>query len=310
MEISYKSTGIGNAGMSLKVDNTTGKFKGYLSTFNGVDLGGDMIRPGAYAKTLADWGAKGFLPPLISQHGGWQISSDDAMPIGKFTKMVEDDHGLYVEAELFQTSLGKDWAEVVKNSPAGSIGMSIGYSVKRCRRPEEKDDDAYIMEGTKPVRVYKILEEIELYEGSLVTFPMDTRSVVEASKSATIRDAEEVLRSEYGLSRKDAKEILSRLRGLFSRSEDDKAVSTSQISPATGENSSPEEKNSGTETGTKTSEEDGETKSCENTQPIENTEENSGLDDWFAQKTAALKAEREAIEEAAKLEEIRKIANS
>ena len=51
-------------GVQLKLDGETRRFKGYASTFNGNDEYGDTILPGAYTKTLKDFG----LPKMFFGH--------------------------------------------------------------------------------------------------------------------------------------------------------------------------------------------------------------------------------------------------
>ncbi len=44
----------------------TGEFAGYASVFDKMDWYGDVVRPGAFAKSLAKWKAKNALPPILS----------------------------------------------------------------------------------------------------------------------------------------------------------------------------------------------------------------------------------------------------
>ena len=75
----------------LKMDGDTGKFSGYASVFGGVDSYGDTILQGAFASTLRNDGK----PMMFFDHA-WAFSGGAAaMPIGKWVKASEDDHGLY-----------------------------------------------------------------------------------------------------------------------------------------------------------------------------------------------------------------------
>jgi uncharacterized protein len=67
-----------------KVDEQ-GIFEGYASLFNIVDLGGDIVMPGAFARTLKSVGASGV--KMLWQHDGKQ-------PIGAWTSLIEDGRGL------------------------------------------------------------------------------------------------------------------------------------------------------------------------------------------------------------------------
>lgn len=61
------------------------RFAGYAAVFDRPDLGGDILRPGAFAGTLA----KGRRVPLLWQH-------DARRPAGTIDTLVEDARGLRV----------------------------------------------------------------------------------------------------------------------------------------------------------------------------------------------------------------------
>ena len=176
------------------VDENTGEFSGYGSVFGVKDSYSDIVMPGAFAKSLDVWKEKGSLPALL-----WQHKTDE--PIGIFTKMAEDEHGLYVEGRLLidDDPLAK---RAYAHLKAGSItGMSIGYS-----------DVDY--EYDKDKGAFK-LNEVKLWEVSLVTFP--------ANEEARINNVKTLLKSgelpkpalveqclrDAGFSRTQAKAILS-----------------------------------------------------------------------------------------------------
>ncbi|MFH3733486.1 HK97 family phage prohead protease, partial [Acinetobacter baumannii] len=70
-----------------------GFFSGYLADFNNIDSNGDVIRKGAFLKTIEEWNSKGKYPAIFWNH-------DPDEPIGVFTLMREDEKGLYVEGRL------------------------------------------------------------------------------------------------------------------------------------------------------------------------------------------------------------------
>lgn len=148
-----------NAQFELKELNEDGTFTGYASVFGVVDLGLDVIHKGAFKKTLQERKNVRML---------WQ--HDQHQPIGVYTKVAEDDHGLMVEGKIaLDVQKGKEAYSLLKMGAMD--GMSIGYSVV-------KDE----MDNTTGIRNIK---ELKLYEVSLVTFPMNTSSTVTAVKSAT-----------------------------------------------------------------------------------------------------------------------------
>jgi len=167
--------------VAFKADDIEGRtFKGYASTYD-KDLGGDVIAPGAFAKTLAERGAR---VKVLWQH---------SEPIGRPVDMREDGKGLYVEAKISNTRLGDEALELMRDGVIDQ--MSIGYSV-----PQGKSE--YQEDGTR------LIKELKLYEFSAVTFPMNEAAIITGVKSLSYKEIERVLR-EAGLSRSQAKAIAS-----------------------------------------------------------------------------------------------------
>lgn len=178
---------------AVKEVTEKGEFSGYLSVFNVIDVYNEQVMPGAFATTLRKWDSLGRLPPVLWQH-------DWRQPVGPFTRMYEDAKGLYVEGMLLIK-------EIVKAAEARALmiakavtGMSIGF-------------DVVIDEFNKQTGILS-LKEIDLWEGSIVTFPANKEAQVDAVKSLlgggklpTLREFEEVLR-DVGFSQKQAKIIV------------------------------------------------------------------------------------------------------
>lgn len=181
----------------------TGDFSGYGAVFGNVDSYGDVIVPGAFKGTLSDWRKAKSLPPMLLQHGGWMMTDTDALPVGKWLSMSEDETGLKVEGKLINldTDLGKRVYGAMKEGVL--TGMSIGYRAKK-----------FTM-GTKPEEPRRKLEAVDLVEVSLVTFPANDRARVNSVKSAddlqTIRAFERALTSgtPIKLSDREAKALLA-----------------------------------------------------------------------------------------------------
>lgn len=134
---------------NLALDDTgEGRFSGYASVFGEVDLGKDVIEPGAFSSSLTRRGAAGVR--MLFQH-------DPNQPIGRWTTIREDARGLYVEGRL---SLGVTRAaEVHALLKNGALdGLSIGFQTVRARTDRKSG-------------VRRILEA-DLWEISVVTFPM------------------------------------------------------------------------------------------------------------------------------------------
>lgn len=185
-----------------------GTFKGYGSVFNNVDGGGDMIMPGAFKKSLKEWKRKGKLPKMLLQHGGFIGPVEDQIPVGKYSMMEEDEHGLLLEGRLFalDTQKGK---YIHEGMSSGELdGLSIGYRAIKTEFPKDND-----IPGLR-----RKLHEIELHEVSIVTFGMNKEALVTAAKSVeaikTLSEAEDYLRDACGFSRTQALAFVSRIKCL------------------------------------------------------------------------------------------------
>ena len=178
-----------------------GTFEGYGSVFNNTDLGNDVIKEGAFTKTLRKKGPKGV--KLLYQH-----KTD--MPIGVFTEMKEDDYGLYVKGKLaLGTQNGREAYELMK---MGALdGLSIGFKVN----PQEV---AYDKRTGK-----RIIKELDLMEVSLVTFPMNPKAQIRSVKGEeiSIREWENGLREAFGLSRSESKIAAKAVNEAFTQREVD-----------------------------------------------------------------------------------------
>ena len=184
-----------------------GEFEGYGSVFNNKDHGGDVMAPGAFLKTLNDHSSGGTMPKMLLNHGsmgGAIFGGNDPMadlPIGKWTKMAEDSHGLQVNGRLINldTERGKSIYGAMKENELS--GLSIGYRVKDFTR------------GTKPEEPRRLIKAVDLLEVSPVTFPANEMARINAVKMSgethDIRFLEKLLRNVGGLSKSEAKAVLA-----------------------------------------------------------------------------------------------------
>lgn len=122
-----------------------GRFAGYASVFNRLDSGGDIVLPGAFAKSLE---TKRGRIRLLFQH-------DPKEPVGTWETIAEDGHGLFVTGRLVP---GVPRSDALRRLIAdGALdGLSIGFRSVRASRKA----------GTR------LLHQIDLFEISIVTFPM------------------------------------------------------------------------------------------------------------------------------------------
>ncbi|MEM9426708.1 MAG: HK97 family phage prohead protease [Pseudomonadota bacterium] len=123
--------------------------EGYASLFGALDRGGDVVEPGAYAASLKSLDVAKRRVRMLWQH-------DPSEPIGVWDEVREDAKGLYVKGRLLpDVARAREAAALLE---AGAIeGLSIGYRTVR---------------ATKDEHGRRRLKELELWEVSLVTFPM------------------------------------------------------------------------------------------------------------------------------------------
>lgn len=139
-----------------------GGFEGYASVFGVRDSYDDIVMAGAYAKTIQERTGK---IKSLWNHDAYSL------PIGKFTAMHEDQHGLYVVAEFSKTSLAQDIRTLIAEGALDS--MSVGYQTVKAD---------YGLENGIEVRY---LRELRLLEVSVVSFPANPDAIITGSKSVS-----------------------------------------------------------------------------------------------------------------------------
>lgn len=177
--------------LDFKQTDADGRFEGYASLFNREDLGRDIVLPGAFRDSLAARGPRGI--KLLFQH-------DANQPIGIWTRLEEDGRGLYAQGHLMR-DVGRA-REVMALMRAGALdGLSIGFKAVRARRDR--------------VTGVRRLEKIDLWEISIVTFPLlpearitTTKTKPFASAPPTEREFERWLTRDAGLTRSEARALL------------------------------------------------------------------------------------------------------
>lgn len=148
--------------LTIKSVKPDGFFCGYASVFNLVDQDNDVILPGAFLKSIANWQKRGALPKMLWQH-------DIKQPIGIWQEVFEDKYGLYVSGKLLlDLPLARNALSLMQ---AGAIdSLSVGFRNKKSRI-DRKRNQRHIMEA-------------DLCEISLVTFPAnDAARIVQRSAS-------------------------------------------------------------------------------------------------------------------------------
>ena len=148
MNFIYKSAPIGDEIIDLDEKNNI--VKGYGSYFDNKDSDMDIIRRGAYQKTIQENGQR---VKYLYQH-------DMMQPIGKMSELYEDEKGLVFTAEIPKTQLGNDVIELMKAGVITENSVGIMPIVK-----EMMND-------------YREIREVKLYEISAVTMAANDQAKI------------------------------------------------------------------------------------------------------------------------------------
>lgn len=120
--------------------------EGYASLFAVPDLSGDTVQKGAFAASLHARGARAVR--MLFQHNATE-------PVGVWDEIYEDARGLYVRGRIMAD--GPRGRTAMALVGRGSVdGLSIGFRTRK----------------STPLSTGRILHEIDLWEVSIVTFPM------------------------------------------------------------------------------------------------------------------------------------------
>ena len=183
--------------LDTKAVTEDGQIEGLAAGYGNIDAGGDVIVPGALARSL-----KGRTSvPMLMYH-------DQTRPAGVWTDFAESRDGLVVKGQISLSSrAGQEAHALVRDGAIG--GLSIGYKTIR----------------EQLVGKTRQLLELALYEVSLVTIPMNERAVITSVKSLvedgrlpTLPEFENFLR-EAGFSKSQATAIAGKGLAPLIRSE-------------------------------------------------------------------------------------------
>ncbi|MEZ5937557.1 MAG: HK97 family phage prohead protease [Hyphomonadaceae bacterium] len=123
--------------------------EGYASLFGVEDLAGDVVRAGAFARSLA----RREMAPMLFQHAAGRVA-------GRWTTMREDGVGLFVRGLVTgETQAGRTAQRLIRDGALD--GLSIGFIAR---------------DWTPRTVAGRLLREIDLREVSLVATPMAPRA--------------------------------------------------------------------------------------------------------------------------------------
>jgi uncharacterized protein len=144
MIYSYK-----NIDLEIKdVDKKEGIVSGYFAAFGMKDSDGDIIHPGAFARSVEDWGpgGKGRIKHLMNH--------DPSKPLGVILELKEDSYGLFYRSKIGSHTLGRDFIKMVESELIKE--HSIGFN-DLTPNDKRKGEDA------------NNITNVKLYEGSSLT---------------------------------------------------------------------------------------------------------------------------------------------
>lgn len=153
------------------VDTKNGIVTGIWSAFNNLDYDDDIIRSGAFTKTITERGPLGANEIFFLNQHNW------SQPLGKPTTLLEKSEGLYHETPVnANTTFGKDALELMGSGLV--IQNSIGYQAMKWSNVV-KDGASYEWD------TFREITEIKLYEGSCVTLGANDQTPFQGFKSLT-----------------------------------------------------------------------------------------------------------------------------
>lgn len=152
---SYKDFAVSEPIQFKDVDGKKGIVTGYFADFDTLDSDGDIIKQGAFEKTIKLTGP-GSVKPRIKH----LLNHDPSKPLGVITLLKEDKKGLYYESKLGSHALGMDFVKMVESNLISE--HSIGYQIKKFNQVTSWED---YRDGD----VRRELTEIKLWEGSSLT---------------------------------------------------------------------------------------------------------------------------------------------
>lgn len=167
-------------------------FAGVASPYGNVDLGGDIVVKGAFARTLDLMGKE---RPLLWQH-------QPGSPIG-LAEFEDTEKALLVKRGELEMQLPDAQKAHVSIKSRIVKGLSIGYMPVKWEWQKSDEPDGW------PIR---LLKEVKLYEVSIVTFPMNESAVITSVKSANT--ALEFWNSEIKAGRLDRSMVCDQLEKL------------------------------------------------------------------------------------------------
>lgn len=212
-----------------------GQFTAYASVFGNKDSYGDVVMPGAFTKTLAEWQKSGDSIPILFGHN----MSDPDFNIGGVVSATEDNVGLKITGQLdLENPKAVQTYRMLKGRRIRQ--MSFAY--------DEIDSGPAVHDGDQ---VWE-LREVKVYEVSIVTVGANQETEILAVKQMptvaerTIRyiKAGRVLSAKNEGELRDAHDAIGRvLAALDGTDDEEKASGTGPSRKASDDHGAPGEAN-------------------------------------------------------------------
>ena len=162
----YKSLDAGE----VSINETGRTVSGYLAAFDNKDSDGDVLLKGCFKRSIDTRGPNSTTARKIA----YLYQHDMTKPIGKFTTLIEDDKGLYFEAQLDDIDLSDD---VLTQYMSGTLNQhSIGFRYIWDKVKWDEASQSYL------------IAEVDLFEGSVVTLGANENTPFTGLKSDNIPD--------------------------------------------------------------------------------------------------------------------------
>jgi hypothetical protein len=170
--------------LEYKMDGDDWEVSGYVSIFDNVDLGKDIVRPGAFKKSLKSGRKVRFL-----------YSHDPRAVLGVPKELKEDIKGLFGRFKITKTRLGEETHMLLKDGAIDSF--SFGYMAS---------DYNYLDDDVRE------LKSVDIFEASLVAMPMNPAALVTDFKNYL------TIASKISTITAESVNLLNDLRGLTDKS--------------------------------------------------------------------------------------------
>lgn len=172
--------------------NEVGEISGFFSTYEKTpDSYGDIIESGAFTGTLERRKATGHPFPLCFNHDFDKI-------IGVVDSVEEKENGPFIKAHFLDTELAQDVRKFVQSGAV--YQFSFAYDVLKRRDPTDEEAKS---------GVTNVLQEVEVFEISVVTVPANQNAIV-----TDVKSVEPETKSGRRNSQKDADTIKSAIDGI------------------------------------------------------------------------------------------------